>query len=179
MIIMKNEMSDLALALTGEYDYKGAYLFVSGEGDAVLRSRIACAAFTALTAAAYVAGGLSGALGAARVYVMIPYIALALPIALMIASLVYAIPFAKKMTPLQYKRGFRRMFSASWFALGLAILSEIAEILFTALICPKEERGGELVLICSLAAVAVLVTVFLSFQKRIPIKSTEEEKNET
>ena len=178
---MKNEMSDLALGLTGEYDYKGPYLRVSGEGDTVLRTRIACGAFTALITAAYVVGGLSGAIGKGRIYVMIPYIALAIPVVFLIASLVYAIPFAKKMTPLQYKRGFRRMFVSSWFALGLSILSEILEILFTAIVCPKEERGGELVLIGCLAIMAVLVTVFLSFQKKIPLLSTEleEKKDET
>ena len=130
---MKEEFSDFQLGLTGEYDYKGPYTYVDGENDGVLRIRIACAAFALLIAAAYVVAGLSGAQGATRIYVMIPYIALAIPVAFMIAGLFYAIPFARKMTPIQFKRGFARMKKASWFALGLEILCELIEIFFTAL----------------------------------------------
>lgn len=175
---MKNQMSDIGLGLTGEYDYKGEYLYVDDEHDGVLRTRIACAGFAVLIAMAYVAGGLSGSHGAGRIYVMIPFLAMAIPAAFMLASLVYAIPFARKMTPMQFKRGFGRMRISSWFALGIGILVEILEILFTAMVCPKGERSGELVLIGCMAIAIVLDAVFISFQKRIPIKSTEDANNE-
>lgn len=175
---MKEEFSDFQLGLTGEYDYKGPYTYVDGENDGVLRIRIACAAFALLIAAAYVVAGMSGAQGATRIYVMIPYIALAIPVAFMIAGLFYAIPFARKMTPIQFKRGFARMKKASWFSLGLEILCELIEIFFTALVCKKGERSGEMAFIGCMALAIVLTTVFISFQKRIPLRSTEEKTEE-
>ena len=174
----EEEFYDLQLGMTGEYDYKGPYLYVDGENDGVLRIRIACAAFAVLIAAAYAVAGLSGAQGAQRIYVMIPYIALAIPVFFMRAGLFYAIPFARKMTPLQHKRGFVRMRKASWYALALEILCEVIEIFFAALVCKKGERSGELVFIGCMALAVVLTTVFISFQKRIPLRSTEEKTEE-
>ena len=174
----KEEFSDMQLGLTGEYDYKGPYLYVDGENDGVLRIRIACAAFALLIAAAYVVAGLSGAEGVLRIYVMIPYIALAIPLCFIIAGLFYAIPFARKMTPLQHKRGFGRMKKASWYALGLEILTELIEIGFTAIVCKKGERSGEMLFIGCIMLAIVLTTVFISFQKRIPLRSTDEKTEE-
>ena len=173
---MKEEFSDLQLGLTGEYDYP--YLHVDGENDGVLRIRIACAAFALLIAAAYAVAGLSGAQGVLHIYVMIPYIALAIPLCFIIAGLFYAIPFARKMTPLQYKRGFARMKKASWYALALEILTELIEIGFIALVAKKGERLGEMLFVGCMMLAIVLTTVFISFQKRIPLRSTDEKTEE-
>ena len=137
----KEEFSDLQLGMTGEYDYKGPYLYVNGENDGVLRIRIACAAFALLIAAAYAVSGLSGAEGTLRLYVMIPYIALAIPLCFIIAGLFY-------------------------------------EIGFTAIVCKKCERSGEMVFIGCMMLAIVLTTVFISFQKRIPMRSTDDKTEE-
>lgn len=179
------EFSDYALSMTGETGYKGPYYYVDHDRDGILRTRLACLGFAVFITAAYIVGGLSGFSGSSALYVMIPYIAFLLPLALMLSSLLYAIPFAKKMTPLQFKRGYGRMRICSWLLLGLDIAAVLAEIVFIIAVCQKSERGGEMVFVSCGALIAVFITVFISFQKRIPIKLTEapadkkENSNET
>jgi len=114
----------------GEYEYRGEYYVFDATRTALLRLKIAYAALSFAMMAIFVLIGLTDTPGGRVFYVLLPYVAIFLPLSIIIIDAAQLFFLPPEMTRKQYDTVVRQMRRSSIAQAALSSLAILGEVIF-------------------------------------------------
>lgn len=148
-----------------EYKYTGAYYRFDLPAEKIGTMKLLYSAMALLTAILFIAAGFINNQGSRVIYVVLPYVALLLPIGFMLWDVAQIVLLKGDMTQKQYDCSVVQLRTVATASAILSFLASIGDIVYMAVSAGGEHLGKEILFLILVMLVGILNMIFISIQK--------------